>query len=494
MTGQSAPLVEVRGLVKQFSVTGHRGAGLVKAVTDVDLDIGAGETLGLVGKSGSGKTTLARCILRLLEPTAGSIRLEGIDIAHLGGEGLRRMRPRMQVVFQDPVGSLDPRMSVFDLIAEPLYTHRSLSRTELRANVERLIDEVGLARNLRDRRAHELSGGQCQRVAIARAISLQPRLLILDEPTSALDVSVQAQVLELLVRLRAEHDLTYLLISHDLGVVRYLCERVAVMYLGRIVEQGPTRQIFEAAQHPYTRALILARPDVDVDGPPRLLLTGEDPQRHSATVGLCLPPALLAAGATGAAGGMPHERAQHDGQRQRPDRRLPLRRPDRRPFRARGEPINRTIGIVAAQVAPVPYDREATFRSFERHVRTLAAVFPNLELYVFPEVYLTALGSWDDGYPSGYVESVAEPIGGTLTQRISELSRSVGKWIVPGSIYEASGGDVYNTALVFDPQGELVARYRKIMPWMPYETTRPGTELTVFDIPDVGRFRADHLL
>jgi formamidase len=150
--------------------------------------------------------------------------------------------------------------------------------------------------------------------------------------------------------------------------------------------------------------------------------------------------------------------------------------------------MNRTIGIVAAQVAPVPYDREATFRSFERHVRTLAAVFPNLELYVFPEVYLTALGSWDDGYPSGYVESVAEPIGGTLTQRISELSRSVGKWIVPGSIYEASGGDVYNTALVFDPQGELVARYRKIMPWMPYETTRPGTELTVFDIPDVGRF------
>lgn len=150
--------------------------------------------------------------------------------------------------------------------------------------------------------------------------------------------------------------------------------------------------------------------------------------------------------------------------------------------------MNRTIGVVAAQVAPVPYDREATFRSFENHVRTLAAVFPNLDLYVFPEVYLTALGSWDDGYPSGYVESVAEPIGGTLTQRISELARSVGKWIVPGSIYEASGGDVYNTALVFDPDGELAASYRKIMPWMPYETTKPGNELTVFDIPGVGRF------
>lgn len=150
--------------------------------------------------------------------------------------------------------------------------------------------------------------------------------------------------------------------------------------------------------------------------------------------------------------------------------------------------MNRSIGVVAAQVAPVPYDREATFRSFEQHVRTLAAAFPNLELYVFPEVYLTALGSWNDGYPQGYVESVAEPIGGSLTQRIAELARSVGKWIVPGSIYEAAGGDVYNTALAFSPEGELVATYRKIMPWMPYETTRPGDQLTVFDIPDVGRF------
>ncbi len=150
--------------------------------------------------------------------------------------------------------------------------------------------------------------------------------------------------------------------------------------------------------------------------------------------------------------------------------------------------MNRSIGVAAAQVAPLPYDREATFRSFERHVRTLATVFPNLDLYLFPELYLTALGSWNDGYPQGYVESVAESVGGTLTQRISELARSVGKWIVPGSIYEASGGDVYNTALVFSPDGELVATYRKIMPWMPYETTKPGDQLTVFDIPEVGRF------
>ena len=150
--------------------------------------------------------------------------------------------------------------------------------------------------------------------------------------------------------------------------------------------------------------------------------------------------------------------------------------------------MSRNIGVVAAQVAPVPYDREATFASFERHVRTLASAFPNLDLYVFPEVYLTALGSWNDGYPAGYVESVAEPIGGSLTQRVSDLAREVGKWILPGSIYEEAGGDIYNTALVFSPDGELVATYRKIMPWMPYETTKPGEELTVFDIPGVGRF------
>ncbi len=290
MSDTTTPLVQVHGLVKEFEVKGHRGAGLVKAVTDVDLQIAPGEAVGLVGESGSGKTTLARCILRLLEPTAGTIRLDGRDITHLRGGSLRQMRPQMQVVFQDPVGSLDPRMSVFDLIAEPLRAHRRLSRGELRTTVERLIDEVGLLLGLRDRRPHELSGGQCQRVAIARAISLEPRLLILDEPTSALDVSVQAQVLELLVRLREQHDLAYLLISHDLGVIRYLCERVAVMYLGRIVEQGPAQQIFEAARHPYTRALILARPDVDADGPPRLLLSGEIPSATAPPPGCAFHP------------------------------------------------------------------------------------------------------------------------------------------------------------------------------------------------------------
>ena len=277
--GQAADrLVEVRGLVKTFEVGGHRGPGTVRAVAGVDLDIAPGEALGLVGESGSGKTTLARCILRLLEPTAGTIRLAGTDITHLGGGALRRLRPLVQVVFQDPVASLDPRMSVLDLVAEPLRAHQHLGRTELRASVMRLIAEVGLAAHLSSRRPHELSGGQCQRVAIARAIALRPRLLILDEPTSALDVSVQAQVLELLVSLRTEHGLAYLLISHDLGVVRYLCDRVAVMYLGRIVEQGSASRIYGDAAHPYTRALILARPDVDAEGPPRILLGGEIPR------------------------------------------------------------------------------------------------------------------------------------------------------------------------------------------------------------------------
>jgi oligopeptide transport system ATP-binding protein len=271
------PLVSVHGLVKEFEVRGHRGAATVRALDGVDLQIMPREAVGLVGESGSGKTTLARSILRLVEPTGGTIRLDGTDITRLAGGAMRRLRPQVQVVFQDPVGSLDPRMNVFDLVAEPLRAHRDLGRSELRSTVEGLIDDVGLSAALRDRRPHELSGGQCQRVAIARAISLRPRLLILDEPTSALDVSVQAQVLELLVALRAEHDLAYLLISHDLGVVRYLCERVVVMYLGRIVEEGPADLIFGAARHPYTRALILARPDVDADGPPRLMLSGEIP-------------------------------------------------------------------------------------------------------------------------------------------------------------------------------------------------------------------------
>ena len=222
-----------------------------------------GEAYGLVGESGSGKTTLARCLLRLVDTTAGRIEVGGRDVTRAAGGDLRALRREMQVVFQDPVGSLDPRSRVQDVIAEPLRTHLRLDSAAITARVTELLDEVGLARIHMPRRAHELSGGQCQRVAIARALALRPKLLVLDEPTSALDVSVQAQILNLLAELRREHGLTYLLISHDLGVVRYLCDRIGVMYLGRIVEEGPSSHSLEAPIHPYTRALLASRPSVD---------------------------------------------------------------------------------------------------------------------------------------------------------------------------------------------------------------------------------------
>ena len=263
----SSPLVRVRGLEKTYKADGH----LVRAVAGVDLDIRTGEVHALVGESGSGKTTLARCLLRLVEPTAGTIELDGIDVRALRGDALRRLRREMQLVFQDPQGSLDPRLSVLDLVAEPIRTHLHPGRGTLEPTVLDLIEGVGLARRHLDRRPHELSGGQCQRVAIARALALRPRLLVLDEPTSALDVSVQAQILNLLLELRERHGLTYLLISHDLGVVRHLSDRISVMYLGRIVERSDADGIFEAAEHPYTRALLAAVPDVDGVGRPGLI-------------------------------------------------------------------------------------------------------------------------------------------------------------------------------------------------------------------------------
>jgi peptide/nickel transport system ATP-binding protein len=266
MTIDSTPFVRVRGLVQVFPThVPGRGTVSIRALDGVDLDIGEGEAFGLVGESGSGKTTLARCLLRLTEPTAGTISVAGRELTGAGGSDLRAMRRQMQVVFQDPVGSLDPRARVRDVVAEPLRTHLHLTRVAVDARVLELLDDVGLARTHLDRRAHELSGGQCQRVAIARALALRPRLLVLDEPTSALDVSVQAQILNLLVALRAEHGLTYLLISHDLGVVRYVCDRIAVMYLGRIVEQGPADHILGTPEHPYTRGLMASRPSIDRD-------------------------------------------------------------------------------------------------------------------------------------------------------------------------------------------------------------------------------------
>ena len=256
--GTATPLIRVRGLEKVFRTDGH----MVRAVAGVDLDIRAGEVHALVGESGSGKTTLARCILRLVEPTAGSVEFDGRDVLRLHGNDLRALRREMQVVFQDPVGSLDPRLSVLDLVAEPIRTHLRPARGSLEPAVLELLEGVGLAKRHLDRRPHELSGGQCQRVAIARALALKPRLLVLDEPTSALDVSVQAQILNLLLELRARHGLTYLLISHDLGVVRHLSDRVSLMYLGRFLERADADLVFDGAWHPYSRALLAAVPDI----------------------------------------------------------------------------------------------------------------------------------------------------------------------------------------------------------------------------------------
>ncbi len=270
-----APLVEVRDLVKDFEVSGSSRP--VRAVAGVSLDIGEGEVYSLVGESGSGKTTLARCILKLVEASAGEIRVGGVDVRAARGEVLRRLRLQMQVVFQNPVGSLDPRMSVLDLVAEPIRAHLHPARGSVEPTVLELLGQVGLGRIHLERRPHELSGGQCQRVAIARALALQPRLLILDEPTSALDVSVQAQILNLLMELRSVHGLTFLLISHDLGVVRHLSDRVGVMYLGRLVEQGDAGSIFEAARHPYTRALLASVPDVEDGVVAPILIRGDPP-------------------------------------------------------------------------------------------------------------------------------------------------------------------------------------------------------------------------
>lgn len=279
-------LIEARGLAKAYPLARTLAARLrrtpapsVRAVNGVDLDIARGETLGLIGESGCGKSTLARTVLRLERPTAGQIRFAGTDITRLGGRRLRRLRPRMQMVFQDPASALDPRMTVWDTVAEPLRTHRLGDRATIEARVAELLEMVEIDPAIADRRPHEYSGGQQQRIAIARALALSPDLLVLDEPLSALDVSVQAGIINTLNRVRAELGLSYLVISHDLSVVQHLCEEVAVMYLGRVIERGPVAEVFAHPRHPYTRALLSAVPDPDPQaaGRDRIVLTGEVP-------------------------------------------------------------------------------------------------------------------------------------------------------------------------------------------------------------------------
>jgi oligopeptide/dipeptide ABC transporter ATP-binding protein len=257
-------LVEVRGLRKQFGGRWSlsRRRPVVHAVDGIDFDIHAGETLALVGESGCGKTTTARMIMRLLDPTAGTIRFDGTPIEALKPARMRRLRSEMQMVFQDPITSLDPRFRVGATIAEPLCVNRRMSASDRRSAVLSLMRRVGLLEEHAERYPHELSGGQRQRVGIARALILSPKFLLVDEPLSALDVSIQAQIVGLLMDLQRERGLTYLFVSHDLSVVRHVANRVAVMYLGKIVEIGPTGSVFGSPRHPYTRALLSAVPNL----------------------------------------------------------------------------------------------------------------------------------------------------------------------------------------------------------------------------------------
>jgi oligopeptide transport system ATP-binding protein len=259
----ASPLLEVKDLVKHYAVRGgvlRRRIGTVHAVDGVSFSLGTGETLGLVGESGCGKSTVARSVMRLVEPSSGSITLEGTDITKLGKSDLRPHRRSMQIVFQDPFASLNPRMTAGDIVGEPLSVHGLASGRDKQARVAELFAQVGLRPDQMKNYPHQFSGGQRQRICIARALSLGPKLIVCDEPVSALDVSIQAQVINLLIDLQRKHDFSYLFIAHDLAVVAHISHRVAVMYLGRIVEIADKRELFAHPRHPYTQALLASVP------------------------------------------------------------------------------------------------------------------------------------------------------------------------------------------------------------------------------------------
>jgi peptide/nickel transport system ATP-binding protein len=252
-------MLEVKGLKKYYS-SGIFFKRQVKAVDDVSFSIAPGETLGLVGESGSGKSTVGQCVIRLIEPTAGTVVFDDVDLRRLNGRELNKVRPRMQMIFQDPDSSLDPRMTIGQSVAEP-FRLKKVDRREVKGEVSRLLERVGLSPEHYNRYPHQLSGGQNQRAVLARAIAVGPSFLVADEPTASLDVSVQAQILRLMLELKKDMGLTMLFISHDLGIIKYMCDRVAVMYRGRIVEIGDTKDIFENPLHPYTKLLLSRVPE-----------------------------------------------------------------------------------------------------------------------------------------------------------------------------------------------------------------------------------------
>jgi oligopeptide/dipeptide ABC transporter ATP-binding protein len=283
----TAPLLEVSGLGKSFDVPGPGGGRRrLRAVEDMSFSVAGGETFALVGESGSGKTTVGRLVLRLIEPDTGRVVFAGTDLRSLDGAGLRAMRRRMQIVFQDPFASLDPRERIGEAISAPIRLHRLRSSTHLRARVEELLDLVGLDVAVASRFPHALSGGQRQRVVIARALAVEPELLVCDEPVAALDVSVQAQILNLLQDLRARLGLTMIFVSHDMGVVRSIAHSVGVMYAGRLVETGPAAEIFGRPRHPYTQALLASVPAVSPAARRvKSVLQGEPPDPFAAASG-----------------------------------------------------------------------------------------------------------------------------------------------------------------------------------------------------------------
>jgi oligopeptide/dipeptide ABC transporter ATP-binding protein len=302
------PLLEVERLVKDFPVGQgllNRRAGTVRAVDGVSFAIGRGETMGLVGESGCGKSTTARTVLRLIEPTSGSIRFEGREITKLERRELRTLRREMQIVFQDPYASLNPRMTVRRIVTEPLIAHGLYKRDAGRRYVEELLQRVGLNPEHADRYPHQFSGGQRQRIGVARALALRPKLIVCDEPVSTLDVSIQAQIITLLEDLQDEFDLTYLFIAHDLAVVRHISDKVAVMYLGAIVEVADKRELYEKPLHPYTQALLSAVPVPDPDSKlqsERIILRRDPPNPLEPPKGCRFHPRCFRAEAVAAAG------------------------------------------------------------------------------------------------------------------------------------------------------------------------------------------------